>query len=66
MNGDTPRIVCDPKIQLGKPMIRGTRVLAGDVADRVWIGLSVEKVAGEFKITTEDVLAALDYVRGMA
>ncbi|MFI5395209.1 MAG: DUF433 domain-containing protein [Candidatus Binatia bacterium] len=55
------RIVIDPRIQHGRPVIRGTRVpivrLLGGLAG----GMSVDEVCREYDVTQEDVRAALAY-----
>lgn len=57
----TDRIVIDPHIQHGKPVIRGTRVpivrLLGGLAG----GMSVDDVCHEYDVTSDDVRAALAY-----
>ena len=55
------RVVIDPCIQHGRPVIRGTRVpivrLLGGLAG----GMSVDEVCREYDVTQEDVRAALAY-----
>jgi len=55
------RVVLDPKIQHGKPVIRGTRVpiirLIGGLAG----GMTFEEVAEDYGVTVEDIRAALAY-----
>ncbi len=57
----TDRIVIDPRIQHGRPVIRGTRVpivrLLGGLAG----GMSVDDVCREYEVAPEDVRAALAY-----
>ena len=57
----TDRIVIDPRIQHGRPAIRGTRVpivrLLGGLAG----GMSVDEVCREYEVTEADVRAALAY-----
>ena len=57
----TDRIVIDPRLQHGKPVIRGTRVpivrLLGGLAG----GMSVDEVCREYEVTEKDVRAALAY-----
>lgn len=55
------RIVIDPKIQHGKPVIRGTRVPVARIVGGLAGGMSKEQVMKEYEITEEDVLAALAY-----
>jgi uncharacterized protein (DUF433 family) len=56
-----PRIVVDSEIRFGKPIIDGTRVPVEIVVGELGGGMSVEEVADEYRITREDVLAALTY-----
>ncbi len=55
------RIVMDPAIQHGKPVIKGTRVpiirLLGGLAG----GMTVEAVCHEYGVRPDDVRAALEY-----
>jgi len=57
----TDRIVIDPQIQHGKPVIRGTRVPVTRVVGGLAGGMTKEAVMQEYGITEEDLLAALDY-----
>lgn len=55
------RIVVDPAIRSGRPVIEGTRVPVEIVIGHVAAGMTVEAVADEFDLSREDVLAALSY-----
>jgi len=55
------RIVIDPEIRHGKPVIKGTRVPVDVILGSLAGGMSVEEVAKEYGITKEDVLAAIEY-----
>jgi uncharacterized protein (DUF433 family) len=55
------RIVVDPEIQHGKPIIRGTRVPVARVIGGLAGGMSKQEVMREYEISEEDVLAALSY-----
>jgi len=55
------RIVIDPEIRHGKPVIKGTRVPVDIILGSLAGGMSVEEVAEEYGITREDVLAAIEY-----
>jgi uncharacterized protein (DUF433 family) len=55
------RIVINPRVVHGKPVIRGTRVMVSVVVGAVAGGDSVEQVADDYRITREDVLAAIAY-----
>jgi uncharacterized protein (DUF433 family) len=54
------RIVIDPDICNGQPVIRGTRIAARTVLEFLAAGDSVEDVLNEFpSLTREDVLACI-------
>ena len=56
-----PRIVVDPSIRFGKPIIRGTRVPVALVLAKLAGGMTVESVREEYDLQLEDVQAALHY-----
>ena len=56
-----PRIVIDPKVRFGKPVIKGTRVPVDLVLGKVAGGMAIEEIAREYEITRIDILAALKY-----
>lgn len=56
-----PRIVIDPNIRFGKPVIQGTRVPVEVVIAKLAGGMTVDEVAEEFALTLEDIQAALGY-----
>ncbi len=54
------RIVIDPNICHGKPVIRGTRVLVSNILSALASGETIEQVLDDFpNITKEDIYAAL-------
>ena len=55
------RIVVDPRIQHGKPVIRGTRVPVSRIFGSLAGGMSKEAILREYGITEEDLQAALAY-----
>jgi uncharacterized protein (DUF433 family) len=55
------RIVIDPKICHGKPVIRGTRTPVALVVGGLAGGMSFEDVQREYDLTIEDVRAALRF-----
>lgn len=55
------RIIIDPKIQHGKPIIHGTRVPVVRILGGLAGGMSVDEVCQEYGVTPEDVCAALEY-----
>ena len=60
-----PRIVVDPKVAFGKPIIEGTRVPVEIVIGKLGGGMTVEQVMEDYELTREDVLAALTYAAGV-
>ena len=57
-----PRIIVDPKVRFGRPIIAGTRVPVDVVVGKLAGGMTVEAVAAEYdELTREDILAALAY-----
>ena len=55
------RIVIDPRIHHGKPVIRGTRVPVARIVGGLAGGMTVDEVAQEYGVTDGDVRAALSY-----
>lgn len=55
------RIVVDPEIQHGRPIIEGTRVPVHVLVGSVAGGMDVAEVAEEYGVTEDDVRAALEY-----
>ena len=56
-----PRIVIDPKVRFGKPVIKGTRVPVDLIVGKIAGGMTIEEVAKEYDLKREDILAALRY-----
>lgn len=56
-----PRIIVDPEIRFGKPVIEGTRVPVELVVGKLGGGMSMEEVMDEYMLAHEDILAALSY-----
>lgn len=56
-----PRIVVDPNVRFGKPIIQGTRVPVDLVIGKLAGGMTVEEVAEEYDLALEDIRAALRY-----
>ncbi len=56
------RIIIDPEILAGKPVIKGTRISVEFVLELLSSGLSVEDILKEYPhLSREDILAALEY-----
>jgi uncharacterized protein (DUF433 family) len=59
------RIVIDPEIRHGKPIIKGTRVPIEIILGSLAGGMGVNEIAKEYDLEREDVLAALAYAARM-
>ena len=56
------RIEIDPKVMIGKPVIRGTRIPVELILKMLSQGIPTEKILGEYPhLAKEDVQAALAY-----
>ena len=55
------RIVVDPKIAHGKPIIRGTRVPVAVILGALAGGMQIDETAQEYGISQENVRAAIGY-----
>jgi uncharacterized protein (DUF433 family) len=55
------RIVIDPEIQHGKPVIRGTRVPITRIVGGLVGGMTKEEIMREYEVNEEDIEAALCY-----
>jgi uncharacterized protein (DUF433 family) len=55
------RIVIDPGIQHGKPVIRGTRVPVARLLGALAGGMTFEEICHEYDVTADDLRAAIRY-----
>lgn len=56
------RILIEPNVCFGKPVIKGTRIWVSLILDFLAGGMSVDEVLAEYpRITREDVLACIAY-----
>ena len=56
------RIVVNPKVMVGKPVIKGTRITVDAIVRRVAEGMTFDEILEDYTyITKEDVKAALLY-----
>jgi uncharacterized protein (DUF433 family) len=60
------RIVIDPRIHHGKPVIRGTRVPVTTVVGSLAGGMTFEEIQREYDLTADDIRAALKFVAELA
>lgn len=55
-------IISDPKIMMGKPVVRGTRITVELILEKLGAGESIEQVLGEHpRLTPEGVRAAVAF-----
>ena len=56
------KIEINPKVMLGKPVIRGTRIPVEIILRKLSQNISVEEILRDYpRLTREDIYAALDY-----
>lgn len=55
------RILIDPRVMAGKPVIRGTRITVDLILELLAAGLKPEEIAKDYNISVDDVKAALLY-----
>jgi len=60
------RIVVDPKVMVGKPVIKGTRIPVDAIIKRLADGMSIRDILEEYpNLTENDIKAALRYAARM-
>lgn len=58
----TDRVVTNPAIMLGKPVIKGTRITVELILRKLSEGMSIEQLLASYQhLSREDILAALTY-----
>ena len=56
------RIIVDPQICSGKPVVRGTRIMVKNILGMIAGGYTVQRIVQAYpELTPEDVSAALEY-----
>jgi uncharacterized protein (DUF433 family) len=56
------RIIVDPGIMVGKPIIKGTRIPVDAIITRIAEGMSIKEILEDYpNLTSDDVKAALEY-----
>jgi uncharacterized protein (DUF433 family) len=61
---DQPRIVSNPNVMLGKPVIAGTRITVEHVLKELGAGMTIDELLDTHPhLTREMILAALRYRR---
>jgi uncharacterized protein (DUF433 family) len=57
-----PRISIDPAVRFGKPCVKGTRIMVGEVLGHLSTGVTEEDLLKSFpQLTHEDVLQCLAF-----
>lgn len=60
------RIVVDPKIMVGKPVIRGTRIPVDTIIHKIARGDTIQELLEDYPmITRQDIKAALEYAESL-
>ena len=59
------RIVIDPDIQHGKPVIRGTRVPVSRIVGGLAGGMTFEQIIAEYGVSQQDIQAALEFANDL-
>jgi uncharacterized protein (DUF433 family) len=58
------RIVVDPKVMLGKPVIRGTRIMVELILEKLAADISIAEILADYpRLSRADILAATEYAR---
>lgn len=58
------KIISDPKILNGKPVIAGTRVSVELIMNFLSAGMSMEEILNEYKeLKKSEIIAAIDYAK---
>ncbi len=59
---EEPLIVSDPKVMVGKPIIKGTRITVEHVLNEIANGLTIDQILIEYPhLTRQGVIAALRF-----
>ena len=61
-----PGISMDPEVRFGKPCLSGTRMDVATIVGALAAGETIEMVAAEYSLTTEQVRTALAYAAHVA
>jgi len=51
-------IVCDPKVMLGKPIIKGTRITVEHILEEIAGGCSIGELIDAYSILTREAIQA--------
>jgi uncharacterized protein (DUF433 family) len=63
---NAPRIIADPEIMMGKPVIEGTRITVELILTRLAEGRSVDDIVTEYPhLSREQVTTPIEYARDL-
>lgn len=61
-----PKIISDPKILLGKPVIAGTRISVEIILDKLAAGMSEKEILQDYPhLNSKQIQAAVAYTKGI-
>jgi uncharacterized protein (DUF433 family) len=59
---EEPMIISDPRIMVGKPVIKGTRITVELILRKLAAGQTIEQILEDYPhITREGIIAALEF-----
>jgi uncharacterized protein (DUF433 family) len=59
---ETPRIVIDPRVMVGQPVIEGTRITVEFILEKIKAGMTINEILEAYPhLTRQGVLAAIEY-----
>lgn len=57
------RIVVNPAVMVGKPVVKGTRIPVDMIVRQIAQGMTIDEILEDYpNLTREDIKAALEYV----
>lgn len=56
-----PKIVINPKVRFGKPVIKGTRITVDEVLGFLAGGMGYEEIEKEYGIKKDAIVATINY-----
>jgi len=56
-----PKIIIDPEIRFGKPIIKGTRITVEEILGALAGGMDFKEIEKEYGVKKEDILAVIKY-----
>lgn len=64
MKNNINNIIIDPKIMVGKPIIKGTRITVQQILGLLAQGITIQEILQEYPhITKEDIFACLSFAQ---